>query len=277
MQANAPTLLGVVNITTDSFSDGGQYLDPAAAIAHARQLMADGADGVDLGAASSHPDAAPVTPAEEIARLTPVLAALRADGTRVSVDSHQLDVQRFALAQGAAYLNDICGFPDPGVYPAVAAAACDLILMHSIQRTGPATREATDPAAVWESMLAFFTQRIDALERAGVARDRIILDPGMGFFLGANPDTSLHVLRRLPELRAAFGCRVLVCVSRKSFLGALTGQRFDARGAATLAAELYAAAQGVDAIRTHDIRALRDGLAVAAALRAAPTATPVGP
>ena len=276
MQPNAPILLGVVNITTDSFSDGGHYLDTAAAIGHARQLRADGADAVDLGAASSHPDAVPVTPAEEIARLTPVLAALRADGTPASVDTYHPEVQRFALAHGAAYLNDIRGLPDPALYPDVAAAACDLILMHSIQRTGQATREATDPDAVWTNMLAFFAQRIDALERAGVARSRIILDPGMGFFLGANPETSLHVLRRLPDVRAAFGCRVLVCVSRKSFLGALTGQRFDVRGAATLAAELHAAAQGVDAIRTHDVRALRDGLAVAAALGAAPCAPSLG-
>ncbi len=272
MRPDTPTLLGVVNITADSFSDGGKYLDADAALAHARRLLADGAHVIDLGAASTHPDAEPVAPEEEIRRLAPVLAPLVAEDARVSVDSYHPAVQRFAIAEGAALLNDTRGFAQAACYPELAAARCDLILMHSIQRTGHATREATDPDAVFAGMFDFFADRLHVLEAAGVARERVILDPGMGFFLGANPEVSLHVLRHLPRLHDHFGCRVLVCVSRKSFLGALTGQRFDQRGAATLAAELHAAQHGVHFIRTHDVRALRDGLAVARALAHSPAA-----
>ena len=262
-----PLLVGIVNITEDSFSDGGHYLDPATAIAQARRLVAGGADIVELGAAASNVAARPVPPAAEIRRLEPVIAALQADHIPLSVDSFQPGTQRFALARGVDYLNDIQGFPDPAIYPDLAAASCRLIVMHAAQGRGRAQRLDLRPEEVWQRIEDFFAERIPQLERAGIARERLILDPGMGFFLSSRPEASLHVLAGLDRLKGAFGLPVLVSVSRKSFLAALTGHDSPAKlGPASLAAELFAAAQGADLIRTHDPAALCDGLRVAEAL-----------
>jgi dihydropteroate synthase type 2 len=261
-----PTLVGIVNLTEDSFSDGGRYLAPAASLAHARRLLAEGAEVVDLGAASSHPDSKGVSPDEEIERLAPVVDALQGEGAALSIDSFASETQRWALGRGVDYLNDIQGFSEPELYPELARAEARLIVMHSIQRRGRAVRERTAARDVLAAIDAFFSERIAALEVAGVARERLILDPGMGFFLGSDPEPSLAVLRTLPDLRSRFGLPVLISVSRKSFLGALTGRDAAGRGSATLAAELFAACAGVDYVRTHDVGALADGLAVLAAL-----------
>jgi dihydropteroate synthase type 2 len=257
-----PTTLGIVNITEDSFSDGGRYLATEAALAQARKLATDGASVLDLGAAASNPDAKPVAPAEEIARLAPVVAALKEEGLAVSIDSFAPEVQRWALAQHVDYLNDIQGFPDPGFYPALAGAEAKLIVMHSVQQRGRATRVDVAPGEVFDRILRFLEDRVAALEQAGVARDRLVLDPGMGFFLGSQPEASFTALRRLPELKRAFALPVLVSVSRKSFLRKITGRGTAEAGPATLAAELFAVLQGADYIRTHDPAALADGLAV---------------
>jgi dihydropteroate synthase type 2 len=254
-------IFGIVNITEDSFSDGGEFLDSAAAIEHGRKQAADGADVLDLGAAASNVDAKPVSPAEEIARLDPVLTALHCEGHKVSIDSFSSEVQRWALSRNADYINDIQGFADAGVYPDLAAGEAMLIVMHSVQGRGRATEIDVPPEAIMARILAFFEARIAALTAAGIARERLILDPGMGFFLSSNPQTSLRVLAGLRELKCAFGLPVLVGVSRKSFLRKITG-RSSAAGAATLAAELFAAANGADFIRTHEAGPLRDGLVV---------------
>jgi dihydropteroate synthase type 2 len=268
----APVILGIVNITEDSFSDGGRFLDTAAALAHARALVAAGAHIIDLGAAASNVEAKQVAAAEEIRRLDPLIAALAADGTPVSVDSFMPEVQRFAIARGVAFLNDIQGFPDPSFYPELAAAGCRLVVMHAVQGHGRAQRVELTAGEVWDRIHAFFTSRLDALERAGVARERLILDPGMGFFLSSRPEASLRALAGLDRLKRAFGLPVLVSVSRKSFLRAVTGREAASElGAATLAAELYAAEKGADYIRTHDPGALADALKVMAALRAEAT------
>jgi dihydropteroate synthase type 2 len=156
------------------------------------------------------------------------------------------------------------------VYPALAAADCKLVVMHSVQRRGPATRVTTDAAQVWARIDRFFTERLTALQAAGIQQDRLILDPGLGFFLGANPEPSLAVLGGLGHLKARFGLPVLVSPSRKSFLRRLTGRDTAHIGPATLAAELYAVWQGVDYIRTHDVAALRDTLTVLDALTGSP-------
>ena len=257
-----PTTLGILNITEDSFSDGGRYLATEAALAQAKKLARDGASVVDLGAAASNPNAKPVAPAEEIARLAPIVAALKEEGPAVSIDSFAPEVQRWALAQRVDYLNDIQGFPDPELYPALAGASAKLIVMHSVQERGRATRKDVAPGEISDHILRFFEGRVAALERAGVARDRLILDPGMGFFLGSRPEASFTVLRHLPELKRVFGLPVLVSVSRKSFLRKITGRDVAEAGAATLAAELFAVFQGADYIRTHDPAALADGLAI---------------
>ena len=268
LPAGFPTIFGIVNVTEDSFSDGGRYLDPAAALAQARALAAAGADVIDLGAAASNVDAKPVAPEEEIRRLEPLISALKADRTRVSVDSFLPEVQRFAIARGVDFLNDIQGFPDPSFYPELAAARCRLVVMHAVQGRGRAQRRELSADQVWDRIGGFFRERIAALERAGVARGRIVIDPGMGFFLSSRPEASLHVLARLGELKRTFGLPVLVSVSKKSFLRAVTGRATAGElGAATLAAELFAAKHGADYIRTHNPGALADALRVVGALR----------
>jgi dihydropteroate synthase len=261
-----PQIVGIVNITEDSFSDGGLYLDPEAAIAHARRLHTDGADVVEVGAASSHPDAKRVSVDEERRRLIPVLEALAAEPITVSVDSTKPEVQRLALAHGAAYVNDVRGFPDPEIYPKLAASGCRLIVVHSIEQGPVAVRRPSDPTTIWARINQFFADRLRALESAGVPHERVVVDPGLGFFLGANPEPSVAVLAVIGRLREHYGVPVLVSPSRKSFLRALTGRDVSDIGPATLAAELYAARAGVDYIRTHNVRALADALTVERAL-----------
>jgi dihydropteroate synthase type 2 len=258
----APKLLGIVNITEDSFSDGGRFLSPVAALAHARDLLARGADILDLGAASSNPEAKPVDPEIEIARLVPVMRAMKAEQRALSIDSFSIPVQRWALREGVDYLNDIQGFPHEELYPELAASRAKLVVMHSVQGVGRATKIVVGPDKILDLVLRFFETRIAAFTKAGIASDRLILDPGMGFFLGGNPEASFTVLRELPVLKKAFGLPLFVSVSRKSFLRAITGRPPQGAGAASLAAELFAIDQGADYIRTHDPGALRDALLV---------------
>lgn len=265
----SPMLFGILNITEDSFSDGGAFVDPAAALAQARRLRGGGADVIDLGAAASNIAAQPVPADEEIRRLDPVIAALGESGIPVSIDSFAPEVQRFALSRGVAYLNDIHGFAEPALYPALAAADCRLVVMHAVSARGRAEPVDISAEAAMRRIDEFFAARLAALEAAGIARERLIVDPGMGFFLSSAAGASLRVLARIAGLKRRFGLPVMVSVSRKSFLGAVSGRRDPAgRGAATLAAELFAAMEGVDYIRTHDPAALSDGLKVLEALRA---------
>lgn len=257
-----------MNVTEDSFSDGGRFLDPAAALLHARKLAADGADILDLGAAASNPSAKPVPAEEEIRRLEPLVRTLIAEGCSISIDSFASETQLWVLRAGVHYLNDIHGFADPSIYPQLAASSAKLIVMHMIG-AGVATREKGDPATIWDRILRFFDLRIGALTTAGIARERLILDPGMGLFLGAGREVSLAVLRDLSRLKQAFGLPVLVSVSRKSFLRAIVDRSVEEAGPATLAAELWTAEHGADFIRTHDVRSLKDALRIRAALEGA--------
>ena len=249
-------ILGILNITSDSFSDGGKYLAPLDALAHADQLLGEGADILDIGAASSHPDSSAVSPQTEIARLAAIVPALHDLGASLSIDSFSTPVQRWALEQGVDYLNDIHGFADPALYPDLAASNAKLIVMHMVQTEGAATRMDVPPDQILDRIVTFFEQRLNALVAAGIAQDRLILDPGMGFFLSTDPQTSLTVLGRLPELADVFGLPLLVSVSRKSFLKALSRQGEDA----SLAAELFAVRQGAAYIRTHAPQPLQEGL-----------------
>jgi len=260
-------LVGIVNLTADSFSDGGRYLDPARALAHARALRADGADVVELGPASSRPEAVAVSAAEERRRLAPVLAALVADGVPVGVDTWRPETQRWAVEHGVSMVNDVRGFPDPAVHPALAASRCRLVLMHSIEEGPRATRAHVDPATIVERVVSHLTARVAVLEAAGIERERLIVDPGMGLFLGSAPEASVEVLRSIGQIAESVGLPVLVSVSRKGFLSDLSGRPgVGARGAATLAAELFAVAGGAAWVRTHDVGSLRDALAVTAIL-----------
>lgn len=262
----ATSIVGIVNITEDSFSDGGRFLAPAAAIERARRLAADGADVVELGPASSHPDARRVPADEQIARLQPVMEALGDVGRPISVDATDPAVLRHAARAGASMLNDVRGFPDAGLREELADGEATLVVVHSLLERERAERNEATPEAVLASIDAFFGRRLEELAAAGIAERRIVLDPGMGFFLGSDPRASIAVLRRIGELRARFGRPVLVSVSRKSFLRAISGRPLEAVGAATLAAELYAAREGADFLRTHDVAALQDALRVESAL-----------
>ncbi|MEQ8765818.1 MAG: dihydropteroate synthase [Planctomycetota bacterium] len=260
-------IAGIVNVTRDSFSDGGRYFAPEDAIAHARFLMEDGADLIDLGPASSHPKAESVPAEEEIRRLTEVADALLADGIPLSVDSPLGETQLWAAARGFAQINDIRGLPDPEVNRRLADYDCDLVVMHSIQRGVRADIQEKDPAQVVAGVHDYFETRIQELTDAGIARDRLILDPGMGYFLGDGPPPSIAMLQDLPRLHRHFELPLYVSVTRKSFLGKLTGRPTERRGAATLAAEIYAVAQGTNWIRTHDAGALKDACRVQAVLQ----------
>jgi dihydropteroate synthase type 2 len=259
-------LFGILNITEDSFSDGGRFLEPEAAIAHARKLSEDGAHVIDLGAASSKPKAKPVPSETEIARLAPVMRALSRLGLAVSIDSFAPTVQAWALQQDPAYINDVRGFPDPSLYPALAASRAKLIIMHSLEGLGPATGISMPADQVLDHIERFFEMRLTALQAAGIATDRLILDPGMGFFLGRETEASLEVLRRIPWLKARFGRPVLISVSRKSFLRKLAGVTKEEAGSASLAAELFAAARGADMLRTHEPGPLKKALTIWKAL-----------
>jgi dihydropteroate synthase len=265
----SPRLLGIVNITDDSFSDGGRFVETAAAIAHADRLLDAGADIIDLGAVASNVDSVRIPVAAEIARLAPVIAHLHARGATVSVDAFRPEVQRDALARRVAFLNDIHGFPHALIHREIAASPCQLIVMHSLHGADHITRADIPVPHVVDTIIQFFEERLDLLVRAGVARQRIIIDPGMGYFLGANPHASFAALAGIGRIKRALDLPLLVSVSRKSFLRHITGRPDPAQaGAATLAAEIYAALGGADYIRTHDVAALVDALKIVCAARA---------
>jgi dihydropteroate synthase len=255
-----PVILGILNLTEDSFSDGGKYLDRDAALSHGRSMI--DADVLDIGAAASNPAAIPVSTAMEIARLASVVPIFQREGRSLSIDTFSADVQRWAISQGVNYLNDIEGFADPAFYPDLAKADVKLIVMHSVQKPGPASRVDIRPEAIFDRVTAFFDLRIRQLIAGGISRDRLILDPGMGFFLGNQPEASFAMLRALSRLKSAIGLPVLVSVSRKSFLRGVTGRAPSEAGPASLAAELFAVHQGADYIRTHAPSALKDALLI---------------
>jgi len=267
MSLVGPKIVGIVNITEDSFSDGGLYIRPERALEHALALAAQGADIVELGPASSNPDAREVSAEEEIRRLEPLLERLAARGIAISVDSFQPETQRYCAARGeVAFINDIQGFPESRIYADLARASCKLVVMHSVQGRARPSRTPAESQAVIAGVYRFFEYRLKVLGSAGISGARIILDPGMGYFLAANAEPSVAALREIPKLKQSFNLPLMISVSRKSFIGTLAGRAVHERGAATLAVELFAAMRGADFIRTHDVAALRDGLAVFAAL-----------
>lgn len=259
-------IVGVVNITTDSFSDGGKFIDADKAIEHAEQLLEDGADILDLGAAASNPHAEHVSAQEEVARLAPVVTHLKTKGAHISIDTTKIEVQRWATEQQVEFLNDIRGFPDSSLYPDLQAASCKLIIMHFISDLDKAVRQPKSPKEVFDSIHSFFETRLPQLRKAGISDDRLIIDPGMGFFLASNPEPSLAVLNGIDELKRRFALPMMIGVSRKSFLKNIGESERADIGPRTLAAELFAAQKGVDYIRTHEPRPLVEALVVMEAI-----------
>jgi dihydropteroate synthase len=256
--------MGVLNVTPDSFSDGGLFLDAAAAVAHGRALEADGADIIDVGGESTRPGAAPVPAEEELRRVVPVIAQLVAAGVRaqVSIDTSKRAVAEAAVDAGATYVNDVTAFrADPDLAGLVADRGLDCCLMH--MRGEPRTMQR-DPvyADVVSEVKAFLEQRLAAAVAVGIAEQRIQLDPGIGF--GKTPAHNLELLRRLDEL-VALGRPVVVGTSRKSFLGTIVGRDVADRLPATIATNVLALARGASVFRVHDVAPLRDALTVAAA------------
>ena len=252
-------VMGVVNVTPDSFADGGTFLDPAAAIAHGRALAAAGADIVDVGGESTRPGAVPVSPAEEIARIAPVIEALARDGLLVSVDTRRAAVMRAALAAGARIVNDVAALADAGAIALVAGAGASVVLMH--MQGEPATMQrAPRYDDVVAEVAAFLAARVAACREVGLDESRICVDPGIGF--GKTVAHNLSLLRSLDRLRPP-GIALLVGASRKSFIARLSaGEPPAERLPGSLAAALAAAARGADILRVHDVAATRQALAV---------------
>lgn len=253
-----PRVMGIVNMTADSFSDGGRYLDAAQAIAHARALIAEGADLVDIGAESTRPGAAPVDEATELARIVPVVAALAREGVIVSVDTMKPAVMRAAIDAGAAMINDVRALTADGALAAVAASDAAVCLMH-MQGEPRTMQQAPQYEDVVADVRDYLESRRAACMAAGIAPGRIVVDPGIGF--GKTLAHNLALLRHLDLLRA-LGAPVLVGISRKTTLGGLTGRGVEERMPASVAGALAAVARGASMVRVHDVRATVDALAV---------------
>jgi dihydropteroate synthase len=255
-----PLLMGVVNVTPDSFSDGGRFLEPTAAVQQGLRLAADGADILDIGGQSTRPGASPVAPEEELRRILPVVTALaRQASVPISIDTFSTQVAAECLAAGAEVINDITALTGDSDMAALAAASgCGLCAMH-MQGT-PRTMQI-DPRYddVVEDVLAWLVARRDRFLAAGIALDSLALDPGIGF--GKTVAHNLAILSHLGRFRT-LRCSLLVGVSRKAFLGHIAGDRTADRTAGTIAACLAAARQGVEVLRVHDVAAVRQALLV---------------
>jgi dihydropteroate synthase len=257
-----PIVMGVLNITPDSFSDGGRFLEPASAIEQARQLISEGADILDIGAESTRPYggtvAVPVE--EEIRRLAPILPAITEFGVPVSIDTMKAAVAEWALGQGATIVNDVWGLQrDDAMARVVATRSVSVVIMHN--------RVAAEPAIdIMADITAFFDRSLEIAVRAGIARHDIALDPGIGF--GKTPEQSLSVIARLAELES-FGLPLLVGASRKRFIDKVSPAPPDRRLGGSIAAHVMALAGGAAIIRAHDVAETVQALRVAAAIRSA--------
>ena len=259
---NRPLVMGIVNLTPDSFSGDGTGTDVDRAIRHARHQLDAGADILDIGAESSRPGAIPTPEEEELRRLLPVLREIATWGVPVSVDTYKPAVMRAALEAGAAMINDITALAHPGALDVVAASDCAVCLMHMSGDPGT-MQQAPQYENVVREVRGFLAARVAGCRTAGIADDRLVLDPGFGF--GKTLDHNLALFRALTAT-AGDGLPWLVGVSRKSMLGAITGRPVEQRAAASVAAALLAAQKGAKILRVHDVAQTRDALAVLAAI-----------
>jgi dihydropteroate synthase len=250
--------MGIVNVTPDSFSDGGRHLLRDAAIAHAQQLIAEGADILDIGGESTRPGAQMVSVQQELDRVLPVIEGLRGAGVPLSIDTCKAEVMRAALAAGVHMVNDIDALQQPEALAAVVAGDAAVCLMH---KQGQPQTMQLEPhyRDVLREVMDFLRARIAAVEAAGVARDRIVADPGFGF--GKTLEHNLTLLRNLDKF-SELGVPLLAGLSRKSMLGALTGQEIGHRVSASVAAALIAVQRGASIVRVHDVRATCDALKI---------------
>jgi dihydropteroate synthase len=256
-----PLVMGVVNVTPDSFSDGGRFRDPAAAVSHARRLAEEGADIIDIGGESTRPGAAPVSEDEELRRILPVLE--RIPDLCVSVDTRRPGVMKAALAAGASMINDIQALSEPYALEAVAATGCGVCLMHMKGQPATMQREPHYDDVVAE-VKAFLREAVRKATFAGIGRDRVAVDPGFGF--GKTPRHNLQLLRNLSSFQE-LGVPLLAGLSRKSTVGHITGRPVEQRLAGSLAMALLALQGGAKILRVHDVGETRDVIAVWQAYR----------
>jgi len=248
--------MGILNVTPDSFSDGGQFLDASRAIAHGLKLRDEGADIVDVGGESTRPGAAGVPLDEELKRAMPVIEALRREGVAVSIDTMKPEVMRAAIDAGCAVVNDVNAFRAPGAVEAVAGSGASLIAMH-MQGTPATMQKEPHYDDVAAEVTGYLLARAEALARAGVARERIAIDPGFGF--GKTLAHNKALFRALPRM-AGLGYPLVVGVSRKKLIGDLTGRGPGERAAGSVAAALLAAQNGASMVRVHDVKDTVDAL-----------------
>jgi dihydropteroate synthase len=257
-----PLVMGILNVTPDSFSDGGRFIDPAKAIAHAGIMAQQGADILDIGAESTRPygGATPVSAEDEMARLSPVLPAVLKLGLPVSIDTIKASVAAWALDQGAGVVNDVWGLQrDPDMAKLVAQRGVPVIVMHN--------RDSADPTIdIIAEVAAFFSRSLEIASRAGIARDKIVLDPGIGF--GKTPEQSIACIARLAAFKR-FGLPLLVGASRKRFINSVTPSSPDERLGGSIASHLEAVNNGALIVRAHDVAETVQALRVAAAIEAA--------
>jgi len=255
-----PRVMGVLNVTPDSFSDGGRFLEMHAALEHARRMIEDGADIIDIGAESTRPGAAPTSETDEVRRIVPLLERLAGAGVPLSVDTRKPAVMRASIAAGASMINDVAALRAPGALEALAGAANPVAVCLMHMRGEPASMQQhvayTDVVA---EVRGFLAGRALACEAAGIARERVVVDPGFGF--GKTVEHNLILLRELAQI-VALGYPVLAGLSRKSTIGALTGREVDERVSGSLAAALAAVARGAKLVRVHDVRETVDALKV---------------
>lgn len=252
-------VMGILNITPDSFSDAGQYQHLESALSRAEQMIADGADILDIGGESSRPGAPPLPLREELQRVMPVLYALRDCGKPLSVDTYKPEVMREAILAGADMINDINGFRAPGAIEAVQGSDCALCIMH-MQNVPETMQQQPQYEDVVREVIAFLRERVDTMVAAGIARERLCVDPGFGF--GKTVEQNYALLRATRQLRSELGLPVLAGLSRKSMLGAVTGRPVGQRLAGSIAGALAAVAQGAEIIRVHDVAETVDALKV---------------
>ncbi len=254
-------LAGIVNVTEDSFSDGGEYLEFEKAIRKIHSLIQEGADVVDVGAISSNPKGKDVPIEVEIQRLKPVVGYALKNKIPISIDTWRLEVQKFFLQYPIDFLNDINGFPDPRLYPFLRDHTTKLIVMHQVHSGRAEIKDHNEN--IVQKILQFFDRRIEALLNAGISEKRILLDPGMGFFLGASPENSFQVINAIPEIKKRYRLPIYLSVSRKSFLGKVAQiENPKERDFVTLVCEIELIRKGVDWIRTHNPKPIRDSLQV---------------
>ncbi|MBI5007771.1 MAG: dihydropteroate synthase [Nitrosomonadales bacterium] len=257
-----PIVMGIVNVTPDSFSDGGQHASTAAAIAHARQLIADGADILDIGGESTRPGAAEVGEQQELERVLPVIEGLCGISIPLSIDTYKPAVMRAALAAGASMVNDVNALQAAGALEVVTRTDAAVCLMHK-QGDPQTMQQRPQYRDVVEEVSDFLGGRVAAVEAAGIARERIVIDPGFGF--GKTVAHNLELLRGLESFRA-LGVPLLAGLSRKSMLGAIAGRDVNERLAASVAAALLAVQRGAAIVRVHDVRETVDALKILEAI-----------